>query len=130
MDKGRVIVDLLFGKGDAVNQVTDKTTYQGIPITIQLLTLDMLDQILQLDDPHLMKVDVSRAFLNVPIDPCDAIKCGFQLDGQYYVDKCLVFGAVNGTFIFQRISDAIQHQVGHYGHHSGRNGLHSVDTTI
>ena len=38
----------------------------------------------------------------------DAIKCGFQLDNKYYVDKCLVFGAVNGTAIFQRISDSIR----------------------
>ena len=54
-----------------------------------------------------MKVDVSRAFRNVPIDPRDAIKCGTRHRGNFYVDKNLVFGAVNGTLIFERISDAI-----------------------
>ena len=69
----------------------------------------MLAQIIDLQDPKLIKVDVSRAFQNVPIDPRDAIKCGFQQEGSYFIDKCLVFGAVNSTFIFQRISDAIRH---------------------
>ena len=111
-DKRRVIVDLSFGKGDAVNQVTDKTTYEGIEFSLQLPTLDhVLAQILELKQPKLIKVDVSRAFRNVPIDPRDAIKCGFQQDGSYFIDKCLVFGSVNGTFIFQRISDAIRHML-------------------
>ena len=85
-DKRRVIVDLSFGEGDAVNQVTDKTTYEGIPFTLQLPTLDhMLAQILELNKPKLIKVDVSRAFRNVPIDPRDAIQCGFQQDGSYFI---------------------------------------------
>ena len=54
-----------------------------------------------------MKVDISRAFRNIMIDPRDAIKCGIRHKGQYYIDKALVFGAIMGTKIFQRISDAI-----------------------
>ena len=46
---------------------------------------------------------------NVSIDPRDAIKCGIMHGNQYFVDTCLVFGAVNGTLIFQSISDAIRH---------------------
>ena len=111
-NKRRVIVDLSFGKGDAVNQVTCKSAYEGSDFNLQLPTLDhVLDQVLQLREPRLIKVDVSRAFRNVPIDPRDAIKCGFQESGEYYVDKCLVFRAVNGTFIFQRISDAIRYML-------------------
>ena len=47
-----------------------------------------------------MKADISRAFRNVPGDPRDAIKCGIQHEGQYYMDKTLVFGAVKVTMIF------------------------------
>ena len=54
-----------------------------------------------------MKVDIARAFCNVMIEPRDAIKCGIKHKNQYYIDKALVFGAIMGTKIFQRISDAI-----------------------
>ena len=48
---------------------------------------------------------------NVSIDPLDAIKCGVQHENKFYIDKRLVFGAVNGTFIFQAISDAVRHML-------------------
>ena len=77
--------------------------------TLQLPTLDhVLQQILSLKSPRLMKADIACAFRNVPVDPRDAIKCGIQHEGQFYIDKRLVFGAVNGTMIFQRISDAVR----------------------
>ena len=47
-------------------------------------------------------MDISRAFRNAPVDPRDAVKCGIQHEGLYYLDKFLVFGAVNGTMIFER----------------------------
>ena len=39
-------------------------------------------------------------------NPRDAIKCGIAHEGKFFVDKHLVFGAVNVTMVFQRISDA------------------------
>ena len=45
-------------------------------------------------------------------DPKDAVKCGIQHNGQFYLDKFLVFGAVNGMMIFERISDAIRYMLG------------------
>ena len=35
----------------------------------------------------------------------------WYFQNQFCVDKFLVFGAVNGTMIFQRISDAIRHML-------------------
>ena len=68
-----------------MNQVTSNTDYEGAEFKLQLPTLDrILNQILSLKNPKLIKVDVSRAFRNVPIDPCDAIKCGNMHDDQYY----------------------------------------------
>ena len=37
----------------------------------------------------------------------DALKCVFFHEGAYYIDIQLVFGAVNGTMLFQRCSNAI-----------------------
>ena len=91
-------------------QFTD--SYEDIEFSLQLPSLDhVLDQILHLNNPKLVKADISRAFRNVPIDPRDAIKCGITFQNQFYVDKFLVFGAVNGTMIFQRISDAVRHML-------------------
>ena len=44
-----------------------------------------------------MKVDISRAFRNVMIDPRDAIKCGIQHKNNIFIDKAMVFGAVMGN---------------------------------
>ena len=105
--KRRVIVDLSYGDISVIG-MTDKETYEGIHFQLQLPTLDhVLNQILHLKNPRLIKADISWAFRNVPVDPGDAIKCGIAHEGHYYVDKHLVFGAMNGTMIFQRISDAM-----------------------
>ena len=47
-------------------------------------------------------------FRNLRVDPGDAIKLGIQFGGKYYLDRSLAFGAVNGTAIFQRVTDAIR----------------------
>ena len=68
--KRRVIVDLSYGDGDAVNKMTEKGVYEGQAFTLQSPSLDhVLQQILQLNKPKLIKADISRAFRNVPIDP-------------------------------------------------------------
>ena len=87
-DKRRVIVDLSYGEGQAVNRVTSKGTYEGEEFSLQLPTLDhVLSQILNLKNPKLVKADISRAFRNVPLDPRDAVKCGIQHRGQFYIDS-------------------------------------------
>ena len=45
------------------------------------------------------------------MDPRDDLKCGIQHVVQFYLDKFFVFGAVNGTIIFERISDAIRYML-------------------
>ena len=66
---------------------------------------------LSLKDPYLVNADISHAFRNVPVDPRDAIKCGFQHNNSFYIDKQLVFGAVMGTKNYQRIADAVTHML-------------------
>ena len=59
-------------------------------------------------DARLFKLDISRAFRNVRVDPRDAIHLGLKWDNKYYIDKNLAFGAVHGTAIFETISDLIR----------------------
>ena len=106
-DTRRVIVDLSYGD-NSVNGHTVRNEHEGHNFELKLPTMDhIVDQILHTNDPLLMKVDISLAFRNVMVDPRDAIKCGIQHNGQFFIDKALVFEAVMGTKIFQRISDAI-----------------------
>ena len=55
-----------------------------------------------------MKIDIARAFRNVRLDPADVMKLGICHEGENYINKSLAFGAVHGTAIFQRITDAIR----------------------
>ena len=55
----------------------------------------------------MFKVDISRAFHNIPVDPADAIHLGIKWNDRFYTDKHLAFGAVHGTAIFERVSNFI-----------------------
>ena len=60
------------------------------PFSLQLPSLDhVLHQALELRGPRLIKVDISRAFRNIPIDRADALKCGIYHEGAYYLDMRL-----------------------------------------
>ena len=69
---------------------------------------DITARILQIGrGAHLYKVDISRAFRHVRIDPSDYDKLGLYWEGVYF-DSCLPFGFRHGSSIFQRISDAVR----------------------
>ena len=61
------------------------------------------------------KVDISREFRHVKIDPSDYYLLGLKLD-QYYLDTCLPSGFRHGSSIFQRLSDAIRFIMAFKGH--------------
>ena len=77
------------------------------------LNLPGLDNLLStlrnlLDKALLFKIDISRAFHNIPVDTADAIHLGIKWDEKYYIDKHLAFGAVYGTAIFEVISNFVR----------------------
>ena len=55
----------------------------------------------------LYKIDISRAFRHIKIDPRDYFLLGLR-HKDYYLDTCLPFGFRHGSGIFQRLSDAIR----------------------
>ena len=56
----------------------------------------------------LYKIDISRAFCHVKIDPRDYFLLGLKHQN-YYLGTCLPFGYRHGSGIFQRLSDAIRY---------------------
>ena len=110
-DRRRVIIDLSWPIGASVNAGIDKDTYLNSPFALTFPTVDdIASQLKRLGRGALLyKIDVSRAFHHMRIDPGD-----FDLLGLHgrdtYIDTCLPFGTRHGSQIFQRLSDAV-----HYG---------------
>ena len=106
----RIILDLSYGDF-SLNKATHKNCFDGDPFTLKLPSLDHLLPDLERwgADARLFKLDISRAFRNVRVDPGDAIHLGIKWKDNYYIDKNLAFGAVHGTAIFERISNLIRY---------------------
>ena len=116
-EKGRrVILDLSYGD-NSVNKATSRDHYDNVEFQLKLPNLDVLIPHLERLGPHarLFKVDISRAFRNVRIDPADALRLGICWHDRYYLDRNLPFGAVHGTAIFQRITDFIRFLMAQHG---------------
>ena len=109
-EKGRrVILDLSYGD-NSVNKATSRDHFDNIHFQLKLPNLDVLIPHLEKLGSHakLFKVDISRAFRNVRIDPTDSLHLGIYWQDKFYLDRNLPFGAVHGTAIFQRITDFIR----------------------
>ena len=78
----RVIADLSFPHGKSVNAGIQKDIYLGTPFLLKLPTIDTItDQIKKLDKGCMLyKVDVSRAFRQIKLDPS-----GYDLLGLCHV---------------------------------------------
>ena len=106
----RVIIDLSFPQGKSVNAGIPKDQYLGTPFILKLPTVDTItDQIKVLGRGcKLYKVDISRAFRHVKLDPKEYDLLGLHHE-RYYVDTCLPFGYRNGSALFQRLSNTVHH---------------------
>ena len=106
----RVIIDLSWPKDASVNLGIDKDSYMATDFELTFPTVDHITDAVKNVGPgaHLFKIDISRAFRHVKIDPFDLDLLGLRWRDITYVDTCLPFGSRHGTQIFQRISDAIR----------------------
>ena len=78
----RVIVDLSFPHGYSVNAGVQSDTYLGTPFLLTLPTIDNItNKVKQLGKGcHLYKIDLSRAFRHVKLDPKDYNLLGLRLN--------------------------------------------------
>jgi hypothetical protein len=63
----------------------------------------------------LFKVDLARAFRQIPLDPLDAAYVGIHWQGVDYIDTAVPFGWRHGSAACQRITDAIRYILKKYG---------------
>ena len=91
-DRSMGIMDLSWPQGVSVNFGTDRDTYLGSPFTLTFPTVDHnTSELKHLGRGALLyKIDVSRAFHHVHIDPGDYDLLGLQWCDAY-IDTCVPF---------------------------------------
>ena len=113
----RVIMDLSFPQGRAVNSHISKDKYLGTEFVLTLPSIDNItEKVKKFGRGSLLyKIDISRAFRHVKIDPRDYFLMGIK-HKTYFLDTCLAFGFRHGSGIFQRLSDAVRFIMTSQGH--------------
>ena len=101
----RVIHHLSFPDKNSVNHFTDpdicSVSYSSIDDAIELIHKIGKGALLG-------KMDLKSAFRLLPIWPGDFDLLGFSMDGLYYYDKCLPFGASISCSLFEKFSTFLQ----------------------
>ena len=107
----RVIVDLSWPPGAAINEGVDEEWYIDGPATISLPTVDYLEErILQLGaGAYMYKTDLSRGYRQLRVDPNDWPLLGFQHEGKLYMDICPPLGLRSAAMCMQRTTEAISY---------------------
>ena len=108
-DNRRVIVDLSWPEGAAVNDGIPEHWYIDGQATITLPTVEYMEQrLLQLGPgAFLYKTDLARGYRQLRVDPHDWPLLGFSHNGYYYMDPCPPFGLRTSSLFMQRTSEAI-----------------------
>ena len=108
-DNRRVILDLSWPRGASVNAGVEKNGYMGSEFKLTFPTIDDLTQELVKigKGAHIFKVDVSRAFRHLNVDPRDYDLLGVNW-GVTFIDTRIPFGSRHGSQFFQRTSAAVR----------------------
>ena len=113
-------MDLSFPKGLSINDGVLKDTYLGTNFQMHYPSIDSIIQTLNALGPsaEIFKVDISRAFRHIRIDPGDIDLLGLQHRDKLYLDLSLPFGYRLGAFFFSKISDAVRYIMNKNGHNA------------
>ena len=110
-DTRRTIIDLSWPKLHSVNDGVLNNEYLGTEFQLHYPSIDdFVKRVVQLGPAcKLFKIDISRAFRHLRIDPGDIDLLGLKHKGQFFVDLSLPSGFRLGSIFFQKISDSIRY---------------------
>ena len=113
----KTIMDLSWPKGLSVNSGVDKEKYLDTPYTLTYPSVDYITASLCKLGPaaQIFKIDISRAFRQIKVDPGDVELLGIRFQDQYFIDLSVPFGYRHGSKTFQRCTDSIRHIVAKHG---------------
>ena len=80
-----------------------------LPISLKLPTaLDMVEIISSYGQGcYIYKLDLSRAYRQLPCDPLDWALLGIEWDGEYFIDSKVLFGLRHGAQYCERVTMAV-----------------------
>lgn len=118
-DQRRVIVDLSFPDGTAVNTGIDVSQYLGHDISYSLPTITDLISKLQIEGTgaSIWKADLARSYRQLRSDPVDAPLLGIKHLGKVYLDRCPPFGCRSSSAACQRVANALVYIMAGNDHH-------------
>ena len=103
-------MDLSWPHGLSVNHGVSKDIYLDNEFILKYPSVDQITSSLRKLGPAAMiyKIDISRAFRQIKVDPGDIDLLGFKFKNKYFLDLSITFGYRNGSQIYQRCTDAIR----------------------
>ena len=104
-----VILDLSFPVGQSVNDGVAKDKYLNTYFHLNYPSVNSIVNNLKRLGPSakIYKIDISRAFRHIRIDPGDLDLLGLQHQ-HLFIDGTLPFGFRHGSIFFQRCTDAVR----------------------
>ena len=116
--KRRVVIDLSFPPEHSVNSGIPRDEYLGQPFHLSYPTVDTLAALIKEEGVgcYLFRLDLARAYRQIPTDPFDYRLLGFHWDGMYYIDTRLPFGLASAAMACQRTTNAVSYMFGQQGH--------------
>ena len=110
-NKRRVIIDLSWPHGASVNHYTKSNEYLGTAFKLNYPSVDtFVERLLSLGRGcHMLKIDLSRAFRQLKVDPADYPLLCLEWQGSYYLDTAYAFGHRTGSMGCSRLSDFLRY---------------------
>lgn len=108
-EKRRVIVDMSYPDGNAVNNGISISSIYGRDTTYTLPSIRDLASLIQKapTTAWIWKADLARAYRQLRVDPIDTPLLGFGVDAGTYIDLCPSFGCRSSSGACQRVSAAV-----------------------
>ena len=108
-DTCRVIVNLSSPYGDSVNDHIANVCYDGALYELKYPSLDNIGGAIEDMGPDVLlsKIDVSRAFRNLRVDPYDFDVLGLKWKGMSYLDISVPMGLKMGSALCHRTTDVM-----------------------
>ena len=93
-DKRRVVLDFSYPQGSSINDGLPKDSYLDEPLHLRLPGSHTFIDLINLHSPGclLFKIDLCRAYRQIPVDPQDYRYLAFRWRGKLYFDTVFLFG--------------------------------------
>ena len=114
----RVVVDLLWPHSLSINDGIPANEYVGEPVSLRMPTVDyMADRMRDLGpNCYMYKLDLSRGYRQLRLDPLDWPLMSIGHAGFYYMDVYQPFGLRTAALMMERTTMAVSYIHGLYGY--------------